>query len=36
MQIAALFVAKDSIYKSFDFIDCYDVERDAEEPPQNA
>ena len=29
MQIAALFVAKDSIYKSFDFIDCYDAERDA-------
>jgi len=29
MQIAALFVAKGSIYKSFDFIDCYDVERDA-------
>ena len=29
MQIAALFVAKDSIYKSFNFIDCYDVERDA-------
>ena len=29
MQIAALFVARDSIYKSFDFIDCYDMERDA-------
>jgi hypothetical protein len=29
MQIAALFVAKNSIYKSFDFIDCYDIERNA-------
>ena len=27
--IAALFVAKDSIYKTFDFIDCYDLDRDA-------
>jgi len=29
MHIAALFVAKDSIYKLFNFIDSYDVERDA-------
>ena len=29
MKIAALFVAKDSIYKSFDFIDCYDIGRNA-------
>ena len=27
--LTALFVAKDSIYKSFDFIDCWDEERDA-------
>lgn len=29
MQIAALFVAKDSIYKQFDFVDCWDEDRDA-------
>ena len=28
-MITALFVEKDSIYKTFDFIDCYDEERDA-------
>ena len=28
-EIVALFVETDSIYKSFDFVDCYDLKRDA-------